>query len=261
MDIPIFWQIYVIMFFIGACVGSFLNVVIYRVPIGESIIKPGSHCPNCKRPIKPYENIPLISFILLGGKCAGCKKPISIRYPLVEAFMGALVVLMLWKFGFKDEFFIYTVMAAVLLALSAIDIQVMRLPNMIVLVGAIFAVVLNLILRFDFVWQMFLGALVGLLLMVFMSVLGRLLFHKDALGMGDVKLAVMIGLYVGLWYTIGMFVLGVVVGAVVGIISIIFKGGGWAKKIPFGPFLATGAIISLLWGEELWCWYVNLAMH
>lgn len=261
MDIPILWPIYAAVFIVGSGIGSFLNVVIYRVPRGESIVKPGSHCPHCNHAIKPYENIPILSYIFLRGRCSGCQKPISPRYPAVEALMGGLAMLMLWKYGLTREFFIYSALSAVLIALSVIDIQTMRLPNPIVLTGAILALGLNLILRFDFLWQMLAGVLVGLLLMAFMGVVGKLLFRKEALGMGDVKFAAMIGLFVGLWHTLGMFVLGIAVGALVGIATTVISGKDWSRRIPFGPFLALGTILSLLWGKPLWQWYIHLAMR
>lgn len=254
------WQEYLLLFFLGNIIGSFLNVVIYRVPAGLSIVKPGSHCPQCKRPVKPWENIPIISYIILGGRCAGCHGNISMRYPAVEALTGCLFMVLLFYFGWNQELLIYAVLAALLLALSAIDLATWRLPNSIVLTGSILAVLLTLALRREFLVQMLLGALTGLGLLTFMSMVGRLLFRKETLGMGDIKLAGMIGLFLGPRKTAGMFILGVFLGALFGGGMILIGKHRLGKKIPFGPYLAGGALAALLWGRELWRWYMHLVL-
>jgi leader peptidase (prepilin peptidase) / N-methyltransferase len=255
------WPEYIAVFIFGSMIGSFLNVVIYRLPRGESLAWPGSHCPHCNRAIKPWENIPILSFLALRGRCAGCKKAISWQYPLVEAVTGGLMALLLWKFGWSYELMIYGVMAALLVALSGIDIATMRLPNQLTLSGAIAAIVLTLVLRREEWLGMVLGSLTGLGLLGVMGLLGRLLFKKETLGMGDIKLAGMMGLYLGPAHTAGMFILGVFIGAIVGGSLMLVVRRGWGQKIPFGPYLAAGGLVSLIWGESIWLWYVRLAMH
>ena len=252
---------YLLAFIFGSALGSFLNVVIYRVPLGKSIVLPASHCPNCGRAIKPYENIPILSYLFLRCKCAGCGAVISPIYPAVEAGMGLLTVLLLAYFGWSWELLLYGSMTATLLALSVIDIRTFRLPNKIVLTGALIAVVLTLVFFRDRVLSMALGGLTGLALLGLMGLIGRLLFRKDTLGMGDVKLAGMMGLYLGPAHTAYMFVLGIFTGAVVGVAMIAVGGKKWGQRIPFGPYLALGAIISLLWGDSLWQWYWSLVVR
>ncbi|NQU05190.1 MAG: prepilin peptidase [Calditrichaeota bacterium] len=258
---PVYLPEYLFIFFIGSALGSFLNVVIYRVPRDESIVSPGSHCPKCNRPIKPYENIPILSFVFLKGKCAGCGSGISVRYPVVEASMGILSAMMLWKFGWGWQLLFYCTMAAVLLALSVIDIDVFRLPNKIVLTGSIFAVIITLLVMREHILDMIFGGLIGLGLLGLMGLIGRLLFHKETLGMGDIKLSGMIGLYLGPWLTAGMYIIAVFIGAVVGLTLIAVGGKKWGSKIPFGPYLALGSIVTLLWGKELWGWYLAMILH
>lgn len=252
---------YIALFFFGTIIGSFLNVVIYRLPRGESLAFPASHCPHCKRPIKPYENVPIFSFLFLRGKCAGCKSPISLQYPAVEALTGALLTLLLWRFGWSIDLGIFSALTLFLVALSVIDLQTMRLPNTLTLGGAIVGIVLTLALRFDYWLMMLLGGLVGFGLLYVMALIGRLLFRRETLGMGDIKLAGMMGLYLGPALTAGMYIIAIFIGAAVGGGLIILGGRRWGEKIPFGPYLAAGAIVSLIWGGDLWDWYIGLAFH
>jgi len=247
---------YTVVFALGSVIGSFLNVVIHRVPAGMSIIRPPSHCPHCKRPVKPHENIPIISYLLLRGRCAGCRKPISIQYPIIEALTGLFAVILLLRFGWTWQNLIYFVLAALLIALSAIDFKTFRLPNTITLSGAVLAVALTLAFRRNFILSMLLGGVIGFGLLWFMWLIGRLLFRRESLGMGDIKLAAMMGLFLGPGRTAGMFILGVFVGALVGGGLILLGNRNWGQKIPFGPYLAVGAVISLIWGDALWKWYM-----
>lgn len=245
-------------FLFGAIVGSFLNVVIYRVPRGLSLIKPGSHCPHCGRPVKPWENIPIISFILLGGRCAGCHKPISWRYPVVEGLTGGLMTVVIWRFGLTGEAVLYCVLVALLVALSFIDLATYRLPDPIVFTGMLLALVLNLALRPGYVTTMLMGAGVGLGLLLFMYGVGWLMFRKETLGWGDVKLGGMIGLFVGPAHAAGMFVFAILLGALIGGAILLFSGRGWGWRIPFGPYISVGTLVSLFWGEKAWEWYIGI---
>ncbi len=255
------WPEYLAITVLGTIIGSFLNVIVYRLPKGESLAFPSSHCPECNRPIRPWENIPIISFLLLRGKCAGCKIPISWRYPAIEMLTGLLFALILWKTGWSWDLLIYLYMSAVLVALSAIDMATMRLPNVLTLAGSIGAIGLTLVFRTDFWLQMVLGGLVGFGLLYLMGLIGSLLFHKETLGLGDVKLAGMIGLFLGPAHTSGMYIIGIFLGGIVGGGLIMVGGKKWGEKIPFGPYLAAGALVSLVWGENLWRWYIGLAFR
>lgn len=257
----ILWLEYSVIGLVGAMIGSFLNVVIYRVPKGESLVFPGSHCPDCNRAIRPWENIPILSFLILRGKCAGCRKQISSQYPIVEAANGLLMIAMLTKFDWTWDLLLYAIFASVLLALAVIDIQTLRLPNAINLFGAITGLAAALIIHPDEWMKPLLGGLVGGGLLVLMGLIGNLIFQKETLGGGDVKLAAMMGIFLGPALTAGMFVFGVFVGALVGGVLLLVSGGGWGKKIPFGPYLAAGGLVSLFWGEALWKWYIHLALR
>ena len=251
---------YLVVFALGSALGSFLNVVIHRVPAGKSIITPASHCPKCQRPIKPWENIPILSWLLLRGRCAGCHQPISLRYPAVEAAMGMLAILIFNRFGWSVDMLFYSVLAGLLLALSAVDIATYRLPNPLTLTGALLAVGLTLAFRRTELLRMLMGAGVGVGLLLFMALVGQLLFRKETLGMGDVKLAGMAGLFLGPWNTAGMFIIGIFSGALIGGALALIGGRGWGSRLPFGPYLAAGAIVSLLWGDRLLNLYLRFAL-
>ncbi|MFN3821669.1 MAG: prepilin peptidase, partial [bacterium] len=187
----------------------------------------------------------------------GCGKPISWRYPFVEALTGGLALLMVYRFKWQPEALIYFVLFALLLALSVIDIATFRLPDPIVLVGALFGLGLNLLLRPQFLLPMITGAGVGWGLMLFMYGVGWLMFRKETLGWGDIKLGGVIGLYLGPAYTAGMFAFAILLGAVIGGAILFFSRHGWGSRIPFGPYLAAGAFVSHLWGDVVWRWYLG----
>ncbi len=167
---------------------------------------------------------------------------------------------MILKFGWNWDALIYFVMTAILISLSAIDFATYRLPNSITLTGAVFAIILTAIFRRDFLLPMLLGGITGLGLLIFMGLLGSLLFRKASLGMGDIKLAGMIGLYLGPARTVGMYFIGVLLGAIVGAVVLTIGKKKWGQKIPFGPYLAGGALISLLYGKEIWKWYMGMVI-
>lgn len=253
------WPEYVALFLLGNIVGSFLNVVINRVPEGTSLLNPPSHCPNCQRPIKLYENIPLISYVLLKGKCVGCHQSISLQYPAVEAGMGILLMVLLGFFGWNWDLLFYGVFAGLLLSLSVIDIKTNRLPNPITLAGTIIALILIVLLRRDDFWIMLLGGAIGAGFLLFNWTVGKLLFRRDGVGMGDIKFAGMIGLFLGPLKTAEMFLLAIFSGALIGGVMIMLKRRGVSQTIPFGPYMAVGAMSAVLWGESLWHWYAGFA--
>ncbi len=252
---------YLVIFVLGTLIGSFLNVIIYRLPRGESLILPASHCPGCNRPIRPWENIPIVSFMVLRGRCAGCKAPISRRYPAIEALTGALFALMLWKFGWSRELILYLPMTALFVALSGIDVAVQRLPNVLTYTGSVLAVILNLLLGITHWSMMILGMTAGLGLGIFMYLIGKLLFRRDGLGVGDMKLMMMTGLFGGWSIVVGMFAIGSLFGSIGGAASVILQRKGWFAEIPYGPYLMAAAVVSLVWGENLWRWYIGLAFR
>jgi len=249
---------YIIIFVIGAVIGSFLNVCIYRVPRNLSIISPASRCPSCNMPIKPYDNIPFLSYILLGGKCRVCKAGISFRYPLVELLNAVLFVFVVWRFGFAWHTVIYGIPCSALVVITFIDLDFQIIPDAITLPGILIGIVAGSLLMPDpFIRTSLLGfkaSVIGLLagggLFYAIAVLSR-----GGMGGGDIKMMAMVGALMG-WKSVLLTIfLGSLTGAVFGIFLMISKGKGRKTKIPFGPFLALGTVITLFYGQEIFSWY------
>jgi leader peptidase (prepilin peptidase)/N-methyltransferase len=246
--------------FLGLFIGSFLNVVIARVPEGISVVRPRSRCPRCETEISARDNIPVVSWLLLRGSCRSCREPISARYPLVELGTAALFGATAWWVGASWALPAFLYLAAVAVALSMIDLDVHRLPDLIVLPS--YAVALALLLLpavVDGRWDdLFRGVLAGLALFAFYFVL--VLVYPAGMGFGDVKLAGVLGLYLG-WVSWGAVVIGTfaafLLGAVVGITVMVTGRGGRKAKIPFGPFMFVGAAIALVAAAPLVDWYVG----
>ncbi len=249
---------------IGLVIGSFLNVVIWRVPRGESIVSPPSACPKCGQEIRPYDNIPVVSWLVLRGRCRDCGNPISARYPLVEIGTALLFAGMGWRFGLSWELPAFLYFAAIAVALSLIDIDTKRLPNVITLPSyAVGGALLLLPAVIDGSWDGYLRAWVGALaLFAFYFLLAFI--YPAGMGFGDVKLAGLIGLYLG-WLgwgslLVGAF-LGFLLGAVVGIALMVRGRAGRKTKIPFGPFMLMGAGIAVIWGQTLADVYIDAVLQ
>ena len=244
----------------GLVIGSFLTVVAYRVPRKESLVRPNSRCPACGAPIKPIHNIPVISWLLLRGRCASCKVKISARYPAIEAATGGLFVLAF--IAFPADLFLAAQVAlffAVLFAVSLIDLETMKIPNRIVypaVVGATVLVVAGWLLGTG---QRPLWGLIGMLAFGG-GLLVVVLVYPKGMGMGDVKLAALIGLVLGSIgggrLTVGAFAAFVLGGLAA--IAVLAVSGGENKKMPFGPFLAAGAVVGTMAGPALAAWYSGL---
>jgi leader peptidase (prepilin peptidase)/N-methyltransferase len=239
---------------LGLVIGSFLNVVVWRVPRDESVSRPASHCPGCDRPIRPYDNIPVISWLVLHGRCRDCQERISIRYPLVEAGTGALFGVTAAYLGWSWALPAFLYLVAVGVALSLIDIDVHRLPNKIVLpsyavVGAL--LVVATIGTGD--WSALLRAAVGGVALYLFYFLLMFVYPKG-MGFGDVKLAGVLGMSLG-WLGWGPLVvgafLGFLLGGVVGGGLMAVKLATRKSRIPFGPFMITGAYVAVLFGAHL----------
>lgn len=258
----------VFVFVLGACFGSFLNVVIYRLPAGLSLMYPPSRCPSCLRQLKKYDNVPILGWIWLKGKCRFCKTPISIRYPIVEALTGTLFLLVYWKFGWSLPTLGGWVLLCWLLSLAIIDLDTMTLPNALtrsgLVIGLLFQVILGLSLTGTIA-----GAVTQLMGGIFAAVLGLWLFDlitlgasmafgQTAMGGGDAKLAAMIGAWTSWQILLLTGFLACLLGSVVGGIGI---AQGWISRrqpIPFGPFLAIGAATSALFGNVLISSYMKI---
>lgn len=246
-------------FILGLTVGSFLNVVIYRVPRDMSIVHPGSSCPRCHRPIKPWENIPVLSFLFLRGKCAGCGASISMQYPLVELGNGLLFAAVTFQFGMSLETVVFCAFSAMLFALSIIDLQTKLLPDSIVLPGLIGACLLSILSLHSGIspyWnvsplQAFTGMAAGGLPLLILAWSYEKITGREGMGGGDIKLMFFIGALLGPGAALLTLFLGSLSGAVIGTLVLRLGNRDRHTQIPFGPFLSGAAWISMMWGDRI----------
>jgi leader peptidase (prepilin peptidase) / N-methyltransferase len=237
----------------GALIGSFLNVVIWRLPRGESLAKPPSHCPGCGEPIKPYDNIPIVSWLILRGRCRNCGTRISARYPLVEALTAALCAGVVIRFGADRDVWLGLAFVLLLVPITFIDLDHRIIPNKLTLLGAIVAPALVIAFESDDLAEhLIAGAAAGGFFLL------AALAYPAGMGMGDVKLAAVMGLFLG--RTVGPALLvALLAGSVVGAIIIARVGRAQGRKtaVPFGPFLAFGGVAGLFAGDEIVDWYLD----
>ncbi|MGZ8224656.1 MAG: prepilin peptidase [Methylobacter sp.] len=263
---------------IGLLVGSFLNVVIYRLPImmqrswrkecteylqisPDSLLQskeeplnlvfPLSRCPECSAPIKPYQNIPVISYLFLKGKCAQCRSPISLRYPLVEIFTAVTSAIVAWHFGYTPQTAFALVLTWTLIALSFIDIDHQLLPDAISLPVLWLGLFLSLFTLFTDTHSSIIGAIAGYTILWIIYHLFKLATGKEGMGYGDFKLLALLGAWLGWQFLPLIILLSSLIGAVMGIAMIIFVKRSYHIPIPFGPYLAAAGWIALLWGNEI----------
>ena len=241
---------YAILFILGLVLGSFYNVLIYRLPRNVSIVTPSSHCPECKERIRWYDNIPVLSYLILRGRCRNCGAKISIQYPLVELSSGFLAVLSYYRWGMTfDAFFMYVFFSA-LLVLSLIDLRFFILPDVITIPG-IAVGILSSLLRTDITpIQSLVGGIVG-----FLVPLGIYLYYvkfrrMEGLGFGDVKLLSMIGAFTGVYGVLSALFLGSLIGLLFTLPSLI-RNRNLQFAIPFGPFLSLGCFVGVLLKEKV----------
>ena len=242
----------------GLAWGSFLNVVIYRLPRRLNIIKPGSFCPSCKHKIPFYYNIPLLSFIILKGKCKYCGQKIPLTYPLVELLTPLTLILLYFKFSLSLFFFFSSIFTSALILLAFIDYYHQILPNEITLPGAL----LFLTYSFFTPYTNFGNSLLGILLGGGVLLLIYWLYFKikkiEGLGLGDVKMMIMVGSFLGWLKTLFTLLLGSFVAALVGVFLVIFKEKDLKYSLPFGTFLSPSAFIALIWGSKIINAYLSL---
>jgi len=249
-------MINVFVFVFGAIVGSFLNVCIYRLPKGRSIIVPGSHCPNCGEKIHWFDNIPILSYIILFGKARCCKAKISLRYLIVEILTGIAFLAIFIAFGLNAKFFAYLAFISGLIVATFVDFEIQEIPDEVSIGGLIVGLVLSVVFpsilnetsRANGLINSFFGALAGGAMIYGMGMLGELAFKKEAMGGGDVKLLAMIGAFIGWKLTILTFFIAPLFGSVVGIILKIREG---KDIIPYGPYLSLAAVFSVFFGDKL----------
>ena len=254
-----------LIFLFGLAIGSFLNVCIYRIPLPDvSIHSPRrSFCPECNNPISVYDNIPVLSYLLLRGKCRYCQAKISVIYPLIELATAGLFLLMFYRFGLTLEFLLALAFIAVLLPISVIDARYYIIPNVLIVTGLIlgFGIVCAIAYQRADVWYLLIrliGAVAGGLTLWLIAVIGSAILRKKAMGGGDIKLMALIGLFLGAWPQLVMVIaFSALSGAIVGSALIISGRKNRQSPIPYGPFLAGAAVLVLLWGDRLWDMYLQ----
>ena len=281
------WFYFLTVGLVSLCIGSFLNVVIYRLPLMMkrewqsecrllledelttkpskassnepfNLVKPNSTCPKCKTAIKPWQNIPIISWIMLKGKCANCSNPISARYPIVEAITALLSLVIAYSFGATEHALLYIFVTWILVALTFIDIDHMLLPDQLTLPLvwlALIAAVMGITISPS---EAIAGAACGYLSLWSVFWLFKLLTGKEGMGYGDFKLLAVFGALLGWQSLLTIILLSSVVGAIIGIALLSIQGKDKATPIPFGPYLAIAGWITLLWGAQIQAAYFNL---
>ena len=229
----------------GLALGSFLNVVIYRLPRKESIVFPGSHCPSCGASISFRDNIPCVSYLLLRGRCRHCSASISWRYPFVELLTALFAVGLYVLNDSLANFTADVALASILLAVFAIDLRHMIIPDRLNAAGALLA--LPLMFRWGVygILRGMYGVLVGVIILAIMMAMGHLVFKRQGIGMGDVKLAVVIGLFLGPFWSFITFIIAVFLGGTWGVISLVRGSVRTGQEVPFGPFIALGGFCVL----------------
>jgi leader peptidase (prepilin peptidase) / N-methyltransferase len=245
-------------FVFGACIGSFLNVCIYRIPAGASIVRPGSSCPRCKTEIAFYDNIPILSWLLLMGKCRTCGTSIAVRYPLVELLTGLFAAACIFFFGPTWQTLAAFAFVATLIVVAFIDLDHRIIPDTISLPGIPIFFIAAIAVT-DLTWR---SSAIGILAgggSLFAVAWGyQLLTGREGMGGGDIKLLAMIGAFIG-WQGI-LFTLfaASAIGTLIGLLAMVRSGKGMKLAIPFGPFLAMGAVLYLFFGDPIVHWYLGI---
>jgi leader peptidase (prepilin peptidase) / N-methyltransferase len=237
----------------GLVAGSFFNVVIARLPRHESLVRPASRCPHCGHPVRPYDNVPVLSWLILRGRCRDCGEPISARYPLVELLTAALFAAVVIDTGANEHVWLGLALVAVLVPVAFIDLDHRIIPNAIVLPGAVAAVAIVAATEPSTLAEHLIAgvAAAGFLLVAVLA-------YPRGMGMGDVKLAGVLGLYLGRSVGPAMLV-ALLSGTIVGVVIIARKGAAEGRKtaVPFGPFLALGGLVGLFFGPDIVDWYLD----
>ena len=241
----------------GAVVGSFLNVVIYRVPLGKSIVWPSSACPHCARELSWYENIPVASFLALRGHCRTCRARISPRYPLIEALTAVMFGAAWWYYGPGPLLASRLVFGCALIVLFAIDLEHQLLPNAITLPGIVVGFLFSLFTVPGWVSSL-IGILVGGGVLFAIAEIYYRVRHEEGLGMGDVKMLAMVGAFLGWQLTLLTLMLASLSGTAIGLVLIVTKVGGLKYALPFGTFIALGAAAAATVGPSILGWYLGL---
>lgn len=256
MSQPVVWSIFAFLF--GAVVGSFLNVCIYRLPRNQSLVFPASHCPACAKPVAFYDNIPILSYLLLRGKCRSCGVRISWQYPAVELINGLLTLLLFLKFGLSFAFIVLFLLCSALVVVTFIDLEHQIIPDSISVGG----IVVGFVVSFFIPRLGWLNSLLGILLgggsLLLVAYGYQLVTKKEGLGGGDIKLLAMLGAFLG-WQSIPFIIFfSSLVGSVVGVTIMLVRKKDSQLPIPFGPFLVFGALLFIFCGRQIIHWYFSL---
>lgn len=252
------WQLFLLVGVVGALIGSFLNVCIYRLPRHESIAWPGSHCPACSKPIAWYDNVPIFGYVMLAGRCRACSIRIPLHYPVVEALNAAGYLAVLWYFGPTVEAAVYAVLFSALLVVAGTDLSHKIIPNAVTFPGIIIGLMCAATVLPLGLWNGVIGLVVGGGLLWLLAWASPYLFGKEGMGGGDIKLLAMIGAFLGWKLALMTIMLGSLVGSVVGVSLMAAHVLKREDYIPFGPFLVLGAIVSLFFGTAILEWYQGL---
>ena len=241
---------------LGLCVGSFLNVCIHRLPLKQSVVQPRSRCPKCGYMLRWYDNLPVLSYVMLRARCRSCGTPISLQYPLIEVITAIVFVAHWYAFGPTVMLPVRLLFGCALIVLFMIDLEHQILPDVITLPGIVLGVALSLFLPPGLV-ESLLGAVVGGGLLWGIAELWYRLRKVEAMGFGDVKMLAMVGAWLGIKMVMLTFVLSSMMGGLVGIVLIASRRADMATKVPFGTMLAVGALIASLYGGPLLAWYLS----
>jgi len=282
IELSLFGVIYslFIVFILGASIGSFLNVCIYRIPRDESIVRPRSHCPNCNKMIAWYDNIPVLSYCMLRAKCRHCGKAISSRYVMVELLVALLFILVWLLYGLLHastgnywlildrRIPIYWLAMSGLVVATFVDLEHYIIPDRISLGGIVAGLALSVLVPalhntasrwFSFNASIG-GAICGAGVLWLVAVIGKAVLKKDAMGMGDVKLLGAIGAFLGWQAVFFTIILSSFIGTIAGVSLILFGSKKWQSRIPYGPYIAVAAMLWILWGSDWWAAYIQWAV-
>lgn len=251
-------QLFALFWFVfGAVIGSFLNVCIYRIPLGVSIVRPGSYCVSCNQPVRWFDNMPVLSWLYLRGHCRYCNAAFSIRYPLIELLTGSIGVALFLKFGLTPLFIFFFCFCAALLVVVFIDLDHQIIPDEITLPGIVIGFLASFFLPQHSWSSSLLGIIAGWcsLALVFYSYLW--LTGREGMGGGDAKLLAMIGAFLGLKSILFVILVSSLLGSLVGIVIMKLQKGDRHLAIPFGPYLAAGAVLYVFWGSQIMDWYLS----
>ncbi len=264
-DPAVYLYLSLVIFLGGACMGSFLNVCIHRIPRSESIVTPRSRCPECRRPIPWHDNLPLISFFALRGRCRSCGARISFRYVSVEALTAVLFTLVWWQYGWSVITPIFWLVISGLILATFVDLEHMIIPDRVSLggmaLGVLFSALVPALHHVEHMTESlkssFFGLLVGAGSLWLVGVIGKWMFRKDAMGLGDVKLLGAIGAFTGWQGVLFTVMISSLLGYIIGLSLIAFGGREWQSRVPYGPYLALAAVLWILWGTAWWEAYVG----